>query len=183
MEGVKTKADLKKEAQLKDKQRAENLIKAYVALKEDHDKILSEYNTKATPIAEEYEKKLEPIRTLYQDKLSPINESIKTAEKELIEIGERQKKVFFTDGNWPLDNGYYLHIKSETDVKTGPGFSLSKFVKSFGKFIDVKFKIKELKKAFTDGDQRKKIMAQDIDLKVFNETVELKKKADKSEKE
>ena len=171
-----TKADLKKEALLKDKKRAEELVKAWAAMKEDHDSILKEYNEKATPLADEYEKKLEPIRTVYQGKLSPINASMDEAKRELLEIGDRQKKKLFTDGNWHFEEGYYLHIKQETKVKTGPTFSLSKFVRKFGELVDIKFKIKELKKIFTDADERNKVMKFDLDL-VQDETVELKQKA------
>lgn len=170
---VKTKTDLKKEAIEKDKKRAEELMKAYASLVADHDRILKEYNEKATPIAEEHDKKLEPIRTVYQGRLSPINASITEAKKELLEIGERQKKKLFTNDNWKFDDIYYLHIKRETQVTTGPTFSLANFIRKFGQYVDVKFKIKELKKIFTDADDRGRMMKYDIDL-TQEETVEIK---------
>jgi phage host-nuclease inhibitor protein Gam len=174
---VKPKAEQKKEQQVKDKKRAENLMIVYADLKDDLDKINQEYADKCAPFKEEYEGTIKTLLTPFEDRISMLTTSIESAKKELLEIGDRQKTIYFKDGNWHFENGYYLHIKSETVVKTSEEFSLYKFVKKFGEYVDVKFKIKELKKIFTDGDKRKKFTDLGMDLAI-NQEVEIKKKAD-----
>ncbi len=170
------KKELEQEALARDKKRAVQLMKDYSDLQKDHDELLFDYNEKAAPLQEEHDRKLSPIREIFQPKFTKISESMESAKRELLEIGERNKKnvALFVEGNWKFDEGFYLHIKSEAEVKTGPNFSLSKFLKKFSHLIEVKFKLKEIKKVFTDAEKRAPLIAMDVDLKV-NETVEIKR--------
>jgi hypothetical protein len=137
----------------KDLHRAEELMKAYAEFKKEKDSITEQF----------------------KESLDPISTSMKEAEKELIEIAKRNRKQFDVDKNLVLEHGY-VHIADRTVVKPGENFSWTKFLKKFSDFVEFKFKVTPIKKAFLDGDQRPALVAQDIDLKV-EEDFEVKVKA------
>jgi hypothetical protein len=187
MSKVATQVNLKKAAKKdqteKDQKRASELILAYGKLVEDNNALKNEL-----------EEKVKPIKAIYDDRLKSLKASIEAAEEELIEIGKRQRKTLFAvDGNWHFPNGYYLHVGSQTiplfgekkNEEPGDDFNLSKFVRKFGDYVDMKFKIKELKKIFLNGDskERKQMVAMEFDLglKEVIEVKESKKGKDKDE--
>lgn len=175
----KENADIKRKQLDKDKKRANDLSVVLAGLETDQREAMEEYQEKLRPAREEFERKTESINTLYKGKLSTVQESIDAAKKELLEIGDRQRKTMFDiKGNWNFENGYYLHAKAETVVKTGDGFDLSKFVKKFVQYIDWKFKVAPLKKLLTNGDERKRIKIDVYDIELSSkETLEVKKLA------
>lgn len=177
-----------REQQLKDKARAEQVMKAFVGLKREQAELQTKIDHITGPIKRRYEEELEKVTAVFKDKTAALKASIESAENELVNIGGKAdnkgkliNRALFTDDNWHFEDadGHYLHIKSEAKVKTGPEFSLPKFIRKFGEYVDVKYKIAQLKKVFTDGDQRKKFMALDFDLK-NEESVEIKQKAEKA---
>lgn len=182
-EKTKTKADLKREQLEKDKKRANELVKVIADLEDEQSNLSLQMNDRLKPYRSEYEKNVVPIEKLFVGKLEPVKASLDAAQKELVEIGERQRSAMFdVKGHWELERGYYLHVKTETKVVTSNEFDLAKFVKKFAQFIDVKFKIAPLKKLFTNGDERKKskIDTYGIDLK-NEETIVLKHKVEEPE--
>ncbi|MFD0997710.1 host-nuclease inhibitor Gam family protein [Ohtaekwangia kribbensis] len=136
----------------KDLKLAEQLMTAYAEFSKEKEAIEAEKAEKIKPITEEY-----------NEKLSPIMVSMKESETKLQEIGKKHKKKFVKN-KLELTDGYIL-LSLKTIAVTGKNFVLDKFVKNFPQFVDVKFNIKELSKAFTDGDERKKVASMDIDLK------------------
>lgn len=178
-----------REQRLKDQERAIAIMDAYVKLKREEEELRVKIDHVTAPIKQRYETDMERVMAAFKDKTEALKESIATAEKDLLEIGGKVDKkgnlvnrALFIDGNWHFEDadGYYLHIKTEAKVKTGPTFDVAKFIRKFGDaYCEVKFKIKELKKVFTDGDTRQKFMALDLDLK-NEETVEIKQKAERA---
>lgn len=162
-----------------DKKKAEELIVTYADLLEKQEAAFAKYFTECQPYKEELALKLKPFEEEFMKTAEPLKEKIKEVETELVEIGKRnEKKLFGVDDNWRFENGYYLHLKSETQEKLGKEFDLAKFVRKFSQYVDVKYKIKELKKVFLDGKLSKPFKALHFDLKTIK-TVEIKKKADK----
>lgn len=184
-EKQKSKADLKREQIEKDKARAAKLASIIEELEAEYSATDDEQDEKLQPLREELERKIKPILELYEPRLSSNRASYDAAAKELLEIGKRQRfNLFDIKGNWRFENGLYIHAKTKTEVITGKEFDLSKFVKKFAKFIDVKFKIAPLVKLFTDADLRKKSGIDKHDLSLKNtETLEIKYKADSNDKE
>lgn len=160
MEKTMTKTKARKPTFEEDKARAEELMTAYAGLQADLDKHKIDEDVEVSPIKAKYKKLTEPI-----------TESLKAAEAELIEIGERNKKKFVKD-KFVLKDGWLLNSK-KTIVKMLDGFSWPKFLRKFPEFAEADFNVKELKKAFTDGDQRPQIMEYNIDLK-NEETIKVK---------
>jgi hypothetical protein len=161
-----------------DQHRAEVLMKTFSEITSEYEKLTDEVSEKTKPFIDECERQMKPITALYEERFATMKASMEAAKKELIEIGERQKKsrLFGTDGNWTFEGlMHYLHIKQETVPVFGKDFSLDKFIKKAGEYVDVKFKIADLKKALSDGDQRSKFVKLDFDLG-FNKVVELKKR-------
>lgn len=167
-----------------DRQRAERLITDYEKLVNKENTLKTELFLKTKPFVDDFEKIIKPIKASYQDRLTSLKASIDETAKELLEIGKRQRQTLFAvDGNWIFENGYYIHAKKETVPVFGverlkePGddFNLSKFVRTFGDYVDVKFKIKELKTVFLDGnsDDRRKMLEMNFDL-TLDESLEIK---------
>ena len=126
----------------KDLERGERLMKAYADLVKEKEAIMAKLN----------------------EKLGPVTESLKEAEKELIEIGKRNRKAFNENKNLVFDHGY-IHIADKTTVLYGKEFSWKRFVAKFPDYVNLTPKIALLKKAFTDADARKPFEKMDIDLK------------------
>lgn len=181
----KSKADLKREQIEKDKTRAAKLTEVIDELEREYSATQDQKNEALLPLKEEYERKTAPVESLFNPRLESNRASYDAAAKELLEIGQRQRfNLFDVKGNWRFENGFYIHAKTKTEVITGEAFDLSKFVKKFAKYIDVKFKIAPLVKLFTDADLRKKsgIDKHAIELK-NTETLEIKFKSEANDKE
>lgn len=184
-EKQKTKSDLKREQIEKDRKRAEELAIVFEQLDTEVAKLRATCHDKLQPYTDEYERHIKPITDLYEGKIAPVQESLEAAARELLDIGQRQRfNLFDIKGNWRFENGYYIHVRSKTEAVTGPAFDLSKFVKKFAKYVEVKFKIQPLVKLFTDADLRRKsgIDKHDVSLKT-NETLEIKVKSENNDKE
>lgn len=184
-EKPKSKADLKREQIEKDKTRAGKLTEVIAELEAEYSATQDEKNEKLLPLKEEYERKIKPVESLFNPRLESNRASYEAAASELLDIGKRQRfNLFDIKGNWRFENGFYIHAKTKTEAITGEAFDLSKFVKKFAKYIDVKFKIAPLVKLFTDADLRKKsgIDKHDLSLKT-NETLEIKFKSEDNDKE
>lgn len=146
------KTIVKSDAQ-KDMQRAEELLKAFA----------------------EFQKEKKAIQEEMNERLSPISASMNAAEKELVEIGERHKKAFDKDRNLVFDNGY-LHIRETSRVVTDDKvFNMKKFISKYPDFVKTSFNVSGIKKALLDGDQRSKIVAHGVDLKI-DKDIEVKVK-------
>lgn len=161
-----------------DKKKAEELIVTFAELKECEEKAFAKYFEECQPYKEELAMKLKPFEEAFMATMEPLKAKREEVEKQLLEIGKRNEKKLFVDDNWRFENGYYLHLKSETKEKLGKEFDLAKFVRKFGKYVDVKFKIKELKKVFVDAKLSKPFKMLHFELTTLK-TVEIKKKAEK----
>lgn len=91
------------------------------------------------------------------NELKAYDENMKTAEAELIAIGEANKDAF-TEGNLDLEHGY-LHIAEKAVVVQGRKFSWPDFLEQKADLVNLSFKTGELKKAFLDKEQRKELKA------------------------
>lgn len=179
-----SKKELERAQLEKDKARAEVLMKVYEDLKKEEEELNIEHAKNIKPFLEDYQAKVKPMVDLHESKILTIGESITSAHTELLEIAARQRKTMFDmTNNWQFDNGYYLHVKTETVANMGATFNMSKFIRKFGEYVDVKFKIRELKALFTDGDARKKskIENYDFDLQETDKEIEIKRKAIKKQ--
>lgn len=179
-----SKADVKRQELLKKKAKVAKLMDTFVDLRAHECRLNDEWMKERIP----YEEKLAEIKADYSLHLDPIKDKIEATRKQMLEIaGEKDKKgnlvnkELFQDGNWMFEDadGYYLHVKTETVPVFSLDFSLSKFIKKFSEYVNVKFKIAELKKIFTDGDQRAKFTALGFDLK-NEESVEIKQKVERA---
>jgi hypothetical protein len=179
-----SKKDLKREQELKDKSRAEELIVAYEELVREQEAQKQKLSDAIKPFQEEFDRQCAPLKTMHEPRLNGLKASIEAAEKELLEIGDRNKQFFAVDGNWKFENTFYLHIKKNTTPVFGEAFDLSKFVKKFQDYVSITFKIKELKALFLDGDakQRKQMIDLGFDLDV-EESIEIKESKRKEPKE
>lgn len=183
-----SKTDAKRQELLKKRAQVEKLMKTYVELRARQLSIDDDWTKELQPYTEEFERKTKGINEKYEKQLDGLVEEIQDTKEKLLEIaGEKDKKgnlvnrALFTDGNWHFEDcdGHYLHIRTEAVPEFAPDFSLSKFVKKFADYVTVKFKIAELKKIFTDGDQRAKFTALGFDLK-NQESVEIKQKTERA---
>lgn len=153
----KTITQSKEQTEMK---RAEQLMRSYAELSREKDSISEQF----------------------KEALAPTIASMKAAEEELIEIGKRNRKSFDEDKNLVLEHGY-IHIADHTQVKIGDDFSLTKFLKKFSNYVDISFKVAQLKKAWFDGDKRGALMAHDLELKLEDvyQIKVAKQKADESQ--
>jgi hypothetical protein len=185
-----TKKDGQYELRMKAKSRAEELINVYADLKSEEKKLLDGHKENIKPFLDDYVAKTKPMEDLVKAKLSPIQESMKAAVEELEKIGieKNNRTLFAVDGNWHFENGFYLHIKKEAvpifetstgkfekDMSKADAFDISKFVKKFSDYVNLTFKIKELKALFLDGDSklRKDMTNIGFDLDI-EESIEIK---------
>lgn len=106
------------------------------------------------------------------DELKRYEQGMKETEKELIEIGERNRASFNTEGNWMMEDGY-LHIAKTTVAQTGRNFDLAQFAQERPDMIDIKLKVKPIKEAFLDKDQRKELKALGVSVDT-RESIEVK---------
>jgi hypothetical protein len=91
-----------------------------------------------------------------KNELDAYNTRIKNAEAALLEIGERNKDAFNTDGNLVFDHGY-IHITTSAVIVTTKKFDVGIFQAAHPEMIEVKMKTGEIKKAFLDKDTRKEL--------------------------
>lgn len=142
------KTTITQSAQQKDFKRGEKLMKAYA----------------------EFVKEQAELKAKHQEELAPVVASMKEAEKELLEIGARNKKAFDENGRLVFDHGYILKSHS-TSIKAGSDFSWKKFFSKFPELVDFSFKTAKVKALFMDGDKRQALVDQDVDLKQVEELV------------
>lgn len=183
-----SKADIKRQELLKKKAKVEKLMKQYVDLTAKDLAMRDNFNNRLIPYQEEYERKTQKIFDEHNRTLAPVVVERTEIKCQLLEIaGEKDKKgnlvnkQLFEDGNWNFEDadGHYLHIETKSVPEFGPNFSLSKFIAKFGEYCNVTFKIAQLKKVFTDGDQRGKFTKMEFDLKNTEEVV-IKQKVEKA---
>jgi hypothetical protein len=171
------KKKMKADALAKDIQRANELINAYANLKTEEQQLTDDLTKQLAPFQAEFDTKTKSIRDLAAGKITSVTTSAEAAAKELLEIAARnRRKLFALDNNWKFENGWYVHVKTETVAKPGENFNLSKFIKKFADYVNIDFKIKELKALFNDGDARvkSKIADYDFDLEVKDKSFEIK---------
>jgi len=99
-----------------------------------------------------------------KNEMDAYNESMKKAEKELIEIGIRNPSEFDGDGNLSFNDGY-LHITNNAVIITKKKFDVKSFYDAYPDLIDIDLKKGAIKKAFMDKDIRKelKLLGVDVD--------------------
>jgi hypothetical protein len=99
----------------------------------------------------------------------------KLIEEALIEFGDA-RRAQFEKNNLDLGAGY-LHIAETTKIETSEGFDIEEFVEDLPECVEMKLKVKELKKAFLNENDRKTILDAGIVLTTDNELeVKLNKK-------
>jgi hypothetical protein len=171
-----SKLDLQKIQLEQDRKRAEELAIELGLHQDKLTALITEYNKELAPLKLQQK----AIKDVYDPKFKELELKMESPERELLEIGKRQRKTMFdTKGNWRFANGIYVHAISVTKAVLGPHFSLAKFRKKFADLIEVNLKIAELKKIFLDGELRKSsgIDKHDIDL-TTEETLEVKRKSE-----
>jgi hypothetical protein len=139
---IMAKTTITKTAKQNDLKRAEKLMTVYAELHAEKEKMDAKHKAA-----------LETVVT-----------SMKEAERELIEIGERNKKEFDDKDRLVLDDGYLLKSHS-TSINPGKEFSWKKFFSKFPELCEFSFKVAPVKKLFMDADKRQALLDQDIDLK------------------
>ena len=97
------------------------------------------------------------------EQLTGYEKEMKETEKQLIQIGERNKAAFNNDDNLELNDGY-LHIAKITEVLTGKKFNLTDFYHKHPDYVGVTMKVAPIKKAFLDKDQRKELKSMGVDV-------------------
>lgn len=125
-----------KSTQMKDVQRGEQLMSTLV-------QILA--NKKA-------------LQDSIKNELDAYNKNAKEIEEELLQIGERNKDMFNTDGNLVFDDGY-LHITNSAVVVTSKKFDVGIFHEAHPELIKVELKKGDIKKAFQDKALRKELIS------------------------
>jgi hypothetical protein len=98
-----------------------------------------------------------------KNELDSYKENMKAAEKELIEIGERNKDQFNVDDNLVFEDGY-LHIAHNTVVVTTKKFDIATFNTMYPEFVEIGLKKGPIRKAFTDKDMRKELTTLGVQL-------------------
>jgi hypothetical protein len=97
-------------------------------------------------------------------------DEMKRAEKELLEIGELNPKLFDADGNLNLGDGY-IHKGGKTIVEVKRKFDAKVFANDFPEMFELEkaFKIDPLKKGFLDKIVRKELKAHGVELGIEDE--------------
>ena len=98
-----------------------------------------------------------------KNEVKAYDKNMEEAEKELLEIGKRNRVAFDKDGNLVLENGY-LHIADKTVVLTGKNFDLTTFQEVHPGMVDIKFKVDLIKKAYKHRLLRKDLNKLGIEL-------------------
>jgi hypothetical protein len=182
---TKTKKEIAQEKIAIDKARANELILLLEKKSDKFNVLKAEAAEEMNPLITQFDEKAKPIKEKYEPKFKKLDEEIEVIEKELLEIGKRQrKKLFGVDGNWFFENGYYLHVKKITIEKLGKAFDFNKFIKKFNDYVDVSFKIKELKALMQDEEKRKKSGIEKFDFALTTrEEIEIKIKKQKADEQ
>lgn len=97
------------------------------------------------------------LNATIKNELDAYSKTMKEAEAELLQIGERNRAEFDADKNLVFDDGY-LHIADSTVVVTTRKFDMAEFHAAHPELIDINLKKGPIKKAFLDKDQRKELM-------------------------
>jgi hypothetical protein len=156
------------------RKKAANLLSVYEGIINEEETVIAKYTEQTKPFNDALMVKIAPYQTSANAKLEPLKEKRKKTTEDLKKLGEDYPELFEDDNFKTDDSPYYLHIKRETVVKTGKLFDLAKFVKKFGEYVDVKYKIKELKKLFLDSKLRAPIEKMELTLDTEKE-YEIKK--------
>jgi phosphoenolpyruvate-protein kinase (PTS system EI component) len=109
--------------------------------------------------------KLELLTKSQRDLVETINEElkgyeagIKEVQKQLIEIGERNRSQFDEKERIVFEEGYLL-LSKKTEVKVKKTFDLHEFATAKPNMVSIELKVKPIKDAFLDEDQRKELSA------------------------
>jgi hypothetical protein len=179
---VKRVKQASKEQRVKDAERAKVLIQTFADLEREKEVLTVEYDAAMKPFYEDLEQKTKGIQKLHVDKLTTVVLSMSTAEKELLEIADRNRALFGVDDNWKFpDANHYLHLKGKTVVTLSKEFSMSKFLRKFGDYVKCEFKIAALMRVFNDADERGRIVNAGVDLNTIK-SPELKKQTESLDK-
>lgn len=98
-----------------------------------------------------------------EHELEACAKSMKEAEKELLEIGARNREAFNVDGNLEFETGY-IHIANSAVVVLSKKFNLAEFSRDHPELIDAKLKLAPIKKLFQDAAARKELSAYGVSL-------------------
>lgn len=96
------------------------------------------------------------------NELKAYNDNLKEAEKELLEIGERNRELF-EDDNLKFDDGY-LHVANNSVVETTKKFNWPEFLEQKGDLVKINFETAKLKKAWLDTDQHNELIGLGVQL-------------------
>jgi tRNA-binding EMAP/Myf-like protein len=119
----------------------------------------------------------EALMATIKNELDAYTKNAKEAEKELLEIGERNKDAFNADGNLVFDDGY-IHTTNSTVVVTSKKFDVGIFHDAHPELMKVELKTGEVKKAFLDKALRKELISLGVQvdneqsLKVITQTLQ-----------
>lgn len=92
------------------------------------------------------------------EELTGYEKELKETEAQLIDIGEKNRLLFDTDGNLKFDDGY-LHIEESTVIVTSKKFEFGKFLAAQPNLVEYKLCVAPIKKAFLNEDLRKELKA------------------------
>ena len=110
------------------------------------------------------QKKIQALTEKIKVELEVYGETLDQAEKELLEIGERNKHLFVSD-NLKLKDGY-LHISHNGFVKTGRKFDINVFKEAYPNLVDITkaLLLGPIKKAFQDKAERKLLKSLGVEI-------------------
>lgn len=91
------------------------------------------------------------------NEMNAYKENMQKAEKELLEIGERNRNLF-EDDNLRFDDGY-LHVANNSVVETTKKFSMTDFLEQKGDLVKISFETAKIKKAWLDTDHHNELIA------------------------
>lgn len=117
----------------------------------------------------------ERLMSEIKNELDAYDKNLKEARTELLAIGERNKAYFDKDKRLVFEEGY-LHISSSTAILKGRNFDPTTFAKARPDMIEVTLKVKPIKDAFLDKDQRKELASLGVSV-TTEETVQVKLKS------
>lgn len=96
------------------------------------------------------------LRAEIANELKAYQENAKQAEKELLEIAERNPQQFDADENWQLQDGY-IHTSTQTVVNKNSKFDLATFNEQRPELLEVKLKVSPIKKMWLDKEGNKEL--------------------------
>jgi hypothetical protein len=91
------------------------------------------------------------------NEVAAYKKNIDESEKELIEIGDRNRHLF-VDSNLKLEDGY-LHIANNSVIETTNKFNWTEFLEQKGNLVKIEFEKDKVKKAWLDIDQHNELIS------------------------